>query len=134
MKLKLGNNQIFHCPEGKWIGTCESAEEPKKKINKLCKSQVRLRFRILSDEGTEYIVAKTFCADLSYGSELYCFLESWTNGKYDKFLDDYGNVDLDLFIGQNAALLITHVQREGPHDHPFVNIAGIYPEGILTQG
>jgi len=132
MKLKLRQNDIFHCPEGNHQGILEAVDPPKKRMNKPCQKQVRLRFRISADGDQEYLVGKTFCADLSYGSELYNYLNSWLDGDFDRFLDDDGNIDLDLLIGRKADLLITHVDT-GTHDVPFVNIVGIFPLGRLTE-
>ena len=132
MKLKLGTNEIFHCPEGRWSGICEAVDEPKQRINKPCAAQIRLRFRVETDEG-EKLVGKMFCADMSYGSELYSYLESWLGGNFDKYLDEDGNIDLDLLIGKRADLHIIHGLQTAGNDYPFVNIAGIYPAGTFTE-
>jgi|SRR5579862_7484816 len=132
MKLKLGNN-IFHCPEGHHTGVLEAVEEPKKRMNKPCSQQVRLRFRISTDNDQEYLVGKTFCADLTYGSELYTQLDPWVEGDFERFLDEDGNIDTDLLIGRRADLLISHGPQIGEYEHPFVKIVGIYPVGRLTE-
>ena len=127
---------MFQCPQGNWSGVCEAIEEPKQRINKPCAKQVRcaenhLRFRVETDEG-EKLVGKTFCADLSNGSELHSYLDSWLDGDFDRFLDEDGNVDLDLLVGRGADLIITHGPKANEHSYPFVKIAGIIPAGRLT--
>jgi hypothetical protein len=130
MKLKLGTNDIFDCPEGQYKAVLERIGEPKKRINKPCAAQVRTTFRARLATGKEYLVARTFCADLGYGSEFYSFLESWTDGKFETLLDDNGEVDLNLLIGKEADLLITHYD-DGTHSKPYVKIAGVFPPGTL---
>ena len=130
MKLKLGTDDIFECPEGKYRGVLERVGEPKKRINKPCPIQGRMTFRVKEPKGKEHLVARTFCADLSCGSELYNFLESWLDGKFKTFKDEQGDVDLNLLIGKEADLLITHW---GDHVKPFVKIAGIFPKGTLVE-
>jgi hypothetical protein len=130
MKLTLGTNDIFDCPEGKYRAILETVGEPKKRIKKPCEKQVRLMYRVKTKSGKEHLVGRTFCADLSYGSELYTFLESWLNGKFDPFLDDGGQVDLNLLAGKRADLLIQHHDDPG-FDKPFVKITAIFPEGTL---
>ena len=132
MKLKLEQNGIFHCPKGQWPGVCESINEPTQRIKRPCARQVRLRFRVTVDD-EEYLVGKTFCADLRYGSELYGYLVSWCDGDFEKYLDDDGNIDLDLMVGKKADLLITHGPPVEPHKHPYANISGIFPRGRLTE-
>jgi hypothetical protein len=132
MKLKLGLNDTFDCPEGKFKGVLERVAEPKKRINKPCASQVRYTFRVRTTESKEYLVARTFCADLSFGSELYSFLDSWLDGKFEPFLDSSGEVDLNLLLGKEANLLIGH-WADGSRDKPFVKIAGIFPVGTLLE-
>ena len=132
MKLKLGNDDIFQCPEGRFTATLELADEPNKRINRGCAKQIRLRFRVKTPDGKEYLVGKTYCADLAYGSELYNDLESWLDGSFDSVLDENQEIDLDLFINKKADVLITHF-NDGKHDKPFVKIAGIFPAGRLTQ-
>lgn len=130
MKMKLYNP--FHCPEGKWPGICEAIEEPKKRMNKSCANQVRVRFSVQTDEG-ERLVAKTLCADRGYGSELYTFLASWFDGNLNSVLDDDGEIDLDVLVGKKADLLITHGPHGDQYEYPVVNIAGIYPPGHITE-
>ena len=131
MKLKLGTDDIFNCPEGHIQGILETTGEPKKRVNKPCETQVRLKFRVRTSEGREHLVARTFCATLEFGSELYCFLESWLDGKFDAYLDDNGEIDLNLLIGKSANLYITHFE-DGKHAHPYVHIAGIFPADRLN--
>ena len=132
MKLKLGQDDIFDAPQGKYRGILERVGEPKKRINKPCASQVRYIFRVKTDKGKEHLVARTFCADLTYGSELYHFLDSWLKGNFDPFLDGNGELDLNLLLGKEADLLITH-WSDGSRDTPFVKIAGIFPVGTLIE-
>ena len=132
MKLKLEENGIFHCPQGSWEGVCIAIEEPKQRINQPCAKQVRLRFSVLVED-QEYIVAKTFCADLSYGSELYGYLVSWFDDDFDRYLDDDGLVDFDLLVGKRADLHINHGPQDGRYTHAFVNISGIFPRGRLSE-
>ena len=132
MKLKLEASNLFHCPKGQWVGVCESIEEPKQRIRRSCAKQVRLRFRVVVD-GEEYLVGKTFCAELNYGSELFAFLDSWVDTNFDKYLDDNGNIDLSLLVGREADLIVTHGPMFDPHAHPYVNLAGIFPRGRLTE-
>ena len=132
MKLKLGHNDTFDCPEGKYRGILERVGEPKTRIKKACAVQVRYTFRVKTAEGKEYLVARTFCADLSYGSELYHFLDSWLDGKYEPLLDSSGQLDLNLLVGKDADLLISH-WSDGIRDTPFVKIAGIFPIGTLVE-
>ncbi|MGC3990589.1 MAG: hypothetical protein QM796_13095 [Chthoniobacteraceae bacterium] len=130
MKLKLNN--AFHCPEGKWRGTCEAIEEPNKRMNRPCSKQVRLRFALETHAG-EKIVARTFCADLSIGGELHAFLDSWLDGNFDPYLDEDGEVDLDLLVGKMADLLITHGVKSEEYKFPLVIIAGLFPPGQLVE-
>jgi len=130
MKLKLNNP--FHCPEGKWRGTCEAIEEPKKLMKRGCAKQVRIRFSVDTDED-EKMVGRTFCAELSPGGELYEFLDGWLDGDLERLLDDDGEIDLDLLIGERADLHIVHGPHGAEYRYPVVNIAGIYPAGRLTQ-
>jgi hypothetical protein len=126
MKLKLGTTDIFDAPEGKYKATLERIAEPKKKIDKLCAAQVRLTFRTKARGGKEYLVARTFCADLSHGGELYNFLSSWLNGNFDPFLDSNGDVDLDLLVGREAEVSVTHY-KDGLHSKPFIKLSAIFP-------
>lgn len=132
MILKLGTDDIFDCPEGKYRGTLERVGEPKKRINKPCNVQLRLTCRVKTNTGKEHLVARTFCADLSYGSELYSFLESWLDGKFEAYLNENSEIDLNLLIGKEADLLITH-WGDGTQSKPFVKIAGIFPPGKLIE-
>ena len=132
MKLKLETTSIFHCPQGQWPGVCEGIEEPKQRIDRPCAKQVRIRFRVMVDD-EEYLVGKTFCADLHCGSELFSYLHSWVDGDFDKYLDDDGNIDMDLLVGKKADLHITHGPKVDQHTHPFVNISGIFPRGRITE-
>lgn len=132
MRLKLGNDDVFNCPEGNHRGILERVAEPKKPVNKPCKEQVRLMYRITLDNGNEHLVARTFCADLNYGSELYHFLESWLDGKFDVYLDDNGEIDLDGLIGKPADVVIKHIETQR-HEKPYVHIARIFPAGRLID-
>ena len=132
MKLKLGHDDTFNCPEGKFKGVLERVAEPKKRINKPCQLQVRFLFRVKTQAGKEHLVGRTFCADLSFGSELYNFLDSWLDGKFEPFLDANGEVDLNLLLGREAGLVIEH-RGDGNHLKPFSNIAGIFPVGTLIE-
>lgn len=132
MKLKVGQDDIFDCPEGKYKAVLERVGEPKKRINRPCSSQVRFTFRVKTENGKEHLVARTFCADLSFGSELYNFLESWLDGNFDPLKDDCHELDLNLLIGKAADLLVTHYQG-GSHGKPFVTIGGLFPAGRLIE-
>ena len=131
MKIKLGQNDTFDCPEGKYKATLERVGEPKKRINRPCSAQVRLTFRVKAPEHKEHLVARTFCADLGYGGELYNFLESWLDGNFDPLLDECREIELNLLVGKDADLLISHY-GDAAHDKPFVKIAGIFPSGALV--
>ncbi len=102
-------------------------------MKKPCKDQVRFTFRIKADGEKEYLVGRTFCADLSYGSELFSFVESWVDGRFDRYVDESGQVDLNLLLGTEADLLITHYDDGKGRDFPFVQIPGIYPPGRLID-
>jgi len=128
----MKNHDIFLCPEGRYTAILEAADEPNKRINRPCKEQVRLRFRVTTTDGIEYLVGKTYCADLCYGTELYNDLETWIDGNFEDFLNDDGEIDLDLFLNKKADVLITHFV-DGKHEKPFVKIAGIFPPGRLTD-
>jgi hypothetical protein len=130
MKLKLHN--IFHCPQGRWSGVCEAIGEPNKRMNKPCSPQVNFRFRVETDEG-EKLVRRTFCADFTYGSELYLFMASWLDDDLERLLDDDGEIDLDVLIGREADLYITHGLQAAQYEYPVVNIAGIYPPGRMSE-
>lgn len=132
MKIKLGLDDTFDCPEGKYRGVLERVGEPKQRIKKPCELQVRYSFRVKTHTGKEHIVARTFCADLSLGGELYNFLDSWLNGNFDPFLDSNGEVDMNLLIGKEADLLVAH-WSDGVRKKPFVKIAGIFPLGTLIE-
>ena len=132
MKLKVGLNDIYDCPEGKCKAVLERVGEPKKRIHKPCASQVRYTFRVRTTENKEYLVARTFCADLAFGSELYQFLDSWLDSKFDPLLDSDREMDLNLLVGKEANLLISH-WADGSRDKPFVKIAGIFPVGTLLE-
>lgn len=133
MKLKIGNNDIFDCPEGPFRGRLERVGEPKKLMNKPCSSQVRFTFRVKTELGKEHLVARTFCADLSYGSELHSFLDSWLGEQMKELADAVGELDLNLLVGKDADLSIKHGPNVKGHDKPFVNIAGIFPPGTLIK-
>src|SRR4051794_12550338 len=115
MKLKLGTNDVFDCPEGQYRATLERVGEPKKRINKPCANQLRLSFRVKTTAGREYLVARTFCADLGLGTELYSFVESWLDGNFDPLLDENRELELNLLIGREADLLVTHYEN-GAYD------------------
>jgi len=132
MKLKYGKDDIFDCPEGTYRGVLERIAEPKKRINKPCDAQIRLTFRVKTKKGKEHLVARTFCADLSEGSELFASLESWLAEEIDSLLDEKGELELNLLIGRSADLHITH-WNDGSHDTPFVLIVGIFPPGTLVR-
>lgn len=132
MKIKLGQNDIFDCPEGKYRAILERVGPPQKLSKKPCKDQVRLTFRVETSAGKEHLVARTFCADLTYGGELYTFLESWLDGNFDPFLDECREIDLNLLVGKEADVLITH-HDPGTHGKPFVNISGIFAPGRLVE-
>ncbi len=132
MKLKVGSNDIFDAPEGKYTAHLESVGEPKKRINRPCSSQVRLQFRATASSGKQYLVAQTFCADLSYGSELYQFLDSWLDGDFERLTDDDGELDLDLLLKRKADILVTHYHHE-KYEKPFVKIDAIYPQGRIID-
>ncbi len=132
LKLKLGTNDLFDCPEGKYRALLETIGAPKKRINRPCQEQVRTIFRVKHSTGKEYLVGRTFCADLSYGGELYNFVESWLDGNFEALLDDNRELDLHLLLGREADLLITH-WGDG-REKPFVKIAGIFPPGKLIEG
>lgn len=132
LKLKLGTNDAFDCPEGKYRAVLETIGAPKKRINRPCQEQVRAMFRVKDSPGKGHLVARTFCADLSYGSELYNFVESWLDGNFEALLNDSRELDLNLLLGREADLLITHWD-DGAHDKPFVKIAGIFPPGKLVE-
>jgi len=129
----MKNHDIFNCPEGRFKAVLEAAEQPNKRINRPCAEQVRLRFRVTTSDGREYLVGKTYCADLCWGTELYSDLDSWTDGNFDEFLNDDGEIDLDLFINKKADLVITHFV-DGKYEKPFVKIAEIFPPGTLIEG
>ncbi len=132
MKLKLGLDDIFDCPEGKYRAVLERVGEPKKRMNRPCQVQVRLVYRVKTPTQKEHLIGRTFCADLGYGSELYHFLESWLDGQFDALLDENGELDLNLLVGKEADVLVTH-KDGGTHKKPFVNIAGIFPPGTLVE-
>jgi hypothetical protein len=132
MKLKLGTDNIFNCPEGRFRGVIERIGEPKKRINKPCDQQVRITVRVATPARREHLVMRTFCADLNYGSELYNFLDSWLEGRFEQFLAEDGQVDLNLMIGKEADVLVSHYE-DGKHAQPFVQIAGIFPSGTLIE-
>jgi hypothetical protein len=115
MKLNLGHSDIFECPEGKFKAVLERVGEPKKRVNKPYASQVRFTFRVKTQAGKEHLVARTFCADLSFGSELYNFMDSWLDGEFGPFLDDNcRDLDLDLVLGKEAGLIVEHYD-DGTH-------------------
>lgn len=130
MKLKLGTNDIFHCPEGSYRGILEYIGEPKTLTKLPCDLQVRARFRVKTSDGNQYLVARTFCADLSYGSDLYNFLASWTEGNFEPYLDENNDIHLNRFLFKEADLLVT-VEKRATHKDPLVKISGIYPPGTL---
>ena len=132
MKLKLGTDDIYDCPEGKYKGVVERIAEPKTPIKKPCKDQVRLTIRIKTSEKKEYLVARTFCADLNYGSEFYNFLASWLEDNFDEYLDANGEIDLDLLIGKEVGVLIKH-RDMGTHCKPFVQVVMIFPPCTLEE-
>ena len=130
MKLKLFNP--FHCGDGKWSGVCVKLEEPTTPSKyKKCAKQVRILFEVETDEG-ERMAGKTFCANFSYGSELYLFLASWLGEDLERFLDDDGEIDLDRLVGRKADLYITHGLHGDQYEYPVVYISGIYPEGTFA--
>ena len=132
MKIKMNNHNIFMCPEGRFSAILEAAESPNKRINRPCAEQVRLRFRVTAPDGAEYLVGKTYCADLGWGTEFYNDLEGWIDGNFEDYINEAGEIDLDMFLHKKADLVITHF-KDGKHEKPFVKIAGIFPEGKLTQ-
>jgi hypothetical protein len=132
MKLKLGTNDTFDCPEGTYKAILTRIGEPKKRINKPCAKQVRLTYSVAVEGGKQYLVARTFCADLSYGGELYNFLETWLDGNFEPLTDENHELDLALLVGQFADLIVTHYD-DGNHGKPFVKIAGIFPPGKLIE-
>jgi hypothetical protein len=132
MKLKLGTNDIFDCPPGQYSAVLEFVGEPNKRIKKPCAQQVRLRFRVYAESGKEYLVGVTYCADLSYGSELYEFLNSWLEGDFESVLDEHGEVELDQLLMRRADLVV--IQKDlGTHTKPLVCIGGIFPKGTLMK-
>lgn len=132
MKLTIGTDDIFACPEGRFRGIIERIGEPKKRINKPCEQQVRMTIRVKTTSGKEHLVARTFCADLSFNSELYHFLDSWLDGDFERFADSDGQLDLNLLLGKEVDVLVSHYD-DGTHGKPFVKIDGIFPRGKLVQ-
>jgi hypothetical protein len=132
MKLQLGTNSIFYCPEGRYRAVLENIGAPNKKDNLGCDEQIRFRFRVEGEAGAEYLVARNFCANLDYGSDLYHFLEAWFEGGCDRFVDDDNQLELDLLVGERADVLIGHHQS-GKHKQPFSRILGIHPPGRLVD-
>jgi len=130
MKLKLQNQ--YHCPEGTWRGVCETIFEPKRTMNHERDQQVRLRFIVDTDEG-EKKVARSFRAELSVGGELYEFLNSWLGGDLEWLLDEDGQIDLDLLIGEKADLQIVHGRQDAQYRFPVVLIDKICPPGRLIE-
>ena len=131
MKLKLQNP--YHCQEGKWRGTCENIFEVKNTMDNGCDQCVRLRFVVDTDEG-EKKVARTFRAELSVGGELHEFLNSWLGGDLEWLLDEDGQIDLDLLIGEKADLHIVHGRQDAQYRYPVVLIHKICPPGRLIKG
>jgi hypothetical protein len=133
MKLKLGTNDIFECPEGQYRAVLERVGEPKKRINKPCAEQVRFFFRVKTAAGKEHLLARTFCADLGYGSELHTFLESWFDSNFEPLLDENGEIELNLLLGREADVVVTHWDGGNSNGKPFVKIGGIFPPGKLNR-
>ena len=132
MKLKLELRNKFHCPEGKWRGQCEYIDEPKKLIKHMGTEQVRIRFSVDTDDG-EKLVARTFSSELHPGTELYGFLYSWLGEDLIGLVDEEGEIDLDLLIGEQADLSIVHGKKTAEYSYPVVLINGIYPPGRLIR-
>ena len=132
MKLRLGTDDIYDCPEGKYNGVVERIAPPKTPIKKPCPDQIRMTIRVKTPDKREYLVARTFCADLSYGSEFYNFLSSWLDDDFDEYLNANGEIDTDLFIGKNIDVLVKH-RANGTHEKPFVMLVGIFPPCTLVE-
>jgi len=131
MLLKLGTDDIYDCPEGKFNGVVERIGPPKTPIKKPCPDQIRMTIRVKTPKG-EKLVARTFCADLSYGSEFYNFLSSWLEDNFDEYLDANGVIDTDLFIGKAVGVLVKH-RDKGTHEKPFVHVVMIFPLCTLEE-
>jgi len=132
MKLKIGRDDTFDCPEGKHKGVIERIGEPKTRINKPCEQQIRITIRVKTPDKKEYLVARTFCADLSNGSEFFHFLIPYLEESDEQFTNANQEIDLNLLIGKEVDVLVTHFD-DGKHDRPFVKIAGIFSPGTLVD-
>ena len=131
MKLIVGQDDTFNNPEGKFRAILIRVGPPPKPLKKSCTTQVRLTFRTSLPSGKEHLVARTFCADLSFGSELHQFLNSWLGKELKTMADACGELDLNLLVDKQADLIIEHKHTAG-HDDPYVNICGIFPRGTLV--
>ena len=88
--------------------------------------------RITDENGKEYLVGRTFCADLSDGSEFYNFLASWLDDDFSEYLDANGEIDLDLLVGKEVGVLVKH-RDMGTHCKPFVHVVMIFPACTLEE-
>jgi len=130
MILQITKPKYEYLPEGSYTAFFRGLSEPKQKINLGCDEQIQLNFDVCF-QGRKFRPYRKFCMDLEEGGDLYLFLKSWLQDRFERYVNDDGGFDFDLLKGMGADITIDHFQKAG-YTTPFINIITITPPGVFV--
>ena len=130
MTIEMENE--FNLEEGQYRGRLATLSRKPSHPAKGLGDQVRFLFEmnIPSIKNRTPMAGRNFHMSLKGGSELRRFLEGWLGKKF--FDANSGKtLDLELLIGREADLVLTHFQQVG-YERPMVCIESAAPPGTLA--